>query len=226
MNNTLAPLKTSATANDASSHNELGRAPKLDAIPRGKRDEPSKIEDRPQSPVADQHRDRQFNDHSQPTDFDQHEKQNIDERPQSPTPEQQRHHQTDDHPAERQHDNTDDQHVERHHEVDNDDQRHYHEADEHHVQRHDYGADDHNQDKHHEVQAEHQQDHHEEERQDQKQDHQQTNDENTERKDLLKGKPIIFVGGGPGTNRNYLKNEIRELVFLLQVVVKEHNVRK
>ncbi|CAF4164422.1 unnamed protein product [Rotaria magnacalcarata] len=52
MNNVLLPLKkttnTDATSPPFSLHTDLARPPKLDAIPSGKRDEPSKIEDQPQ----------------------------------------------------------------------------------------------------------------------------------------------------------------------------------
>lgn len=57
--------------------------------------------------------------------------------------------------------------------------------------------------------------------------HSTTNNEQNKFKDLLKGKPIIFVGGGPGELNVLLMNFFIELILLsFQVVAKEHNVRK
>lgn len=61
-----------------------------------------------------------------------------------------------------------------------------------------------------------------------KQIHHQSDDARQEKtKSLLKGKPIIFVGGGPGMKLIYFN--IIQTVFeflLIKVVVKEHNVKK
>ena len=182
MNNTLAPLKTSTNANDASSHNELTRPPKLDAIPRGKREEQSKSDDRPPSPAPGQHRDRKLPDHSQPSKSDHHEKQKSDDRLQSPTSDQQQHH---------RHEANDHDHPHRHHKTDDHD--HHHEAHDKDQDRHHHGLDD---DRHHET-------HDPQERHHEAHDHQHVKDDETRRKDLLKGKPIIFVGGGPGMHKTY-----------------------
>ncbi|CAF3901386.1 unnamed protein product [Rotaria sp. Silwood2] len=58
MKNTLVPLKTSTNTNvtspPSSSHTELTRPPKLDAIPTGKREETPNIEEHPQSTTPDE----------------------------------------------------------------------------------------------------------------------------------------------------------------------------
>ncbi len=143
MNNILAPLKDTTNINDTlspslSSHTELSRPAKLDAISPGKREEEPKSEDRPQTPANDQ----------------QQQQVKVDERPQSPTPEQQQQRKIDDQ-----------QHI---------------------------------------------------------------TDEEAKEKNLLKGKPIIFIGGGPGIKKNNDLNIILyiSIELLLKVVVKEHNVKK
>lgn len=56
-------------------------------------------------------------------------------------------------------------------------------------------------------------------------EHHENKHEQSRNKDVLKGKPIIFVGGGPGTEQ---ANEIvnQQFVSLFQAVAKEHNARK
>jgi hypothetical protein len=129
MKNTLAPLKNSTNTNFTSQpssdlHTELSHAPKLDAIPPGKREEKPKTDDRPQSPTPDQRHHPKIEDRPQSPAADQQNHPKIEERPQSPTPDQQQQRKTEDQ-----------QHVK---------------------------------------------------------------EEESKSKDLLKGKPIIFVGGGPG----------------------------
>jgi hypothetical protein len=127
MNNILAPLKDTTNINDTlspslSSHTELSRPAKLDAISPGKREEEPKSEDRPQTPANNQQQQQQVK---------------VDERPQSPTPEQQQQRKIDDQ-----------QHI---------------------------------------------------------------TDEEAKEKNLLKGKPIIFIGGGPGIKKN---NDLNIILYI------------
>jgi len=73
MNNILAPIKDTTNTNDTSapslsSHTELSRPPKLDAILPGKGEEEPKIEDRPQSPTPEQQQQRKVDDQHHITD--------------------------------------------------------------------------------------------------------------------------------------------------------------
>jgi len=133
MNNILAPLKDTTNINDTlspslSSHTELNRPAKLDAISPGKREEEPKIEDRPQTPANNQQQQQQVK---------------VDERPQSPTPEQQQQRKIDDQ-----------QHI---------------------------------------------------------------TDEEAKEKNLLKGKPIIFIGGGPGIKKN---NNLNIILYIDPIIIK------
>lgn len=57
-------------------------------------------------------------------------------------------------------------------------------------------------------------------------DEQHVQKEEAKDKNLLKGKPIIFVGGGPGMINIKKENIIIIYILILKVVVKEHNVKK
>ncbi|CAF0725304.1 unnamed protein product [Rotaria sordida] len=178
MNNTLVPLKTSTNTNVTSPppslHTELTRPPKLDAIPTGKREERPKIEDQPpQSPIPDQ-------------------------LPQSPIPNQQQQ-KVDDHQQQKVDDHQQ-QKVDDHQQQKVDDHQQQ-KLDDHQQQK----VDDHQQQKlddHQQQQVDDdEQQQVDDDQQQQVDDHQHIKTEEVDVKDLLKGKPIIFVGGGPGSGK-------------------------
>jgi hypothetical protein len=146
MKNTLAPLKNSTNTNFTSQpssdlHTELSHAPKLDAIPPGKREEKPKTDDRPQSPTPDQRHHPKIDERPQSPAPDQRHHPKIEDRPQSPAADQQNHPKIEERPQSP----TPDQQQQR-----------------------------------------------------KTEDQQHVEEEESKSKDLLKGKPIIFVGGGPG----------------------------
>ncbi|CAF0823876.1 unnamed protein product [Rotaria sordida] len=210
MNNTLVPLKTSTNTNVTSPppslHTELTRPPKLDAIPTGKREERPKIEDQPpQSPIPDQlpqspipnqqqqkvddHQQKKLDDHQQQK-VDDHQQQKVDDHQQQKVDDHQQQ-KVDDHQQQKLDD----------HQQQKVDDHQQQKLDDHQQQK----VDDHQQQKlddHQQQQVDDdQQQQVDDDQQQQLDDHQHIKTEEVDVKDLLKGKPIIFVGGGPGSGK-------------------------
>lgn len=178
MKNILAPLKTVTTANDdlvpSSPPPELNRQPKLDAIPQGKRDSPT-IEERPQSPVVDQHQEHKI---ETPTQSPRNDQQ---DRSQSSTPTkqqlQQEDEKVDDHPQSPIQVQTDKQ---------EEDDQSQPSAPIEEVRQ---------------VEDRPQSPTPEQQQQRKIEDQENVQNEETKKKDILKGKPILFIGGGPGSGK-------------------------
>jgi adenylate kinase len=217
MKNTLAPLKhVTTTTNDtsvpsSSTHPELSRSPKLDAIPQGKREEvPTIIEDRPQSPAAGQHREQQVEDphqQSPPPPHDQNHKQ--EDQPQSSTSTEQQYEKVDDHPQSPVHDQNHKQETDDRSQPSTPTQQQQKVKDRPQSPtptQQQQKVEDRPQSPTPTQQQQKVEDRPpsptlDQEQQHKVEDQQHTQEKETKNKDLLKGKPILFIGGGPGSGK-------------------------